>query len=196
MTPLFIGSHPAIDFINTALAPDGTPIETIGNGRAYLEWIVGAGLLPEAEAARLTRRFGIKALDAAATEARSVRDWAKDWLERWRAKPKADYTDEITALNELLARRTQHLEVVSGEDGLTVVEQSRIDNAEELLALVAAQIALLITQEDASLVKHCAGAACTLWFLDRTKSHRRLFCSASACGNRAKVAAFRERQRG
>ena len=46
---------------------------------------------------------------------------------------------------------------------------------------------------DPALLKACAGADCTLWFLDRTKAHRRMFCSATACGNRAKVAAFRRR---
>jgi predicted RNA-binding Zn ribbon-like protein len=44
-------------------------------------------------------------------------------------------------------------------------------------------------------VKRCEGAECTLWFVDRTKAHRRRFCSATACGNRDKVAAFRARQR-
>jgi predicted RNA-binding Zn ribbon-like protein len=58
------------------------------------------------------------------------------------------------------------------------------------------QIAALITKEQPSLVKDCAGSTCTLWFLDQSKAHRRLFCSPSACGNRAKVAAFRDRQRG
>ena len=48
-------------------------------------------------------------------------------------------------------------------------------------------------QEDPALLKACAGADCTLWFMDRTKAHRRMFCSATACGNRAKVAAFRRR---
>jgi predicted RNA-binding Zn ribbon-like protein len=52
-----------------------------------------------------------------------------------------------------------------------------------------------VARENASLVKQCAGPGCTLWFLDRTKAHARRFCSAAACGNRAKVAAFRERQR-
>jgi predicted RNA-binding Zn ribbon-like protein len=68
--------------------------------------------------------------------------------------------------------------------------------ADALLALIGEQIANLITQEDAALIRECGGSACTLWFLDRTKAHRRLYCSASTCGNRAKVAAFRERQRG
>ena len=40
-----------------------------------------------------------------------------------------------------------------------------------------------------------AGGDCSLWFLDRTKAHTRLLCSAAACGNRAKVSAFRKRQR-
>jgi predicted RNA-binding Zn ribbon-like protein len=59
-----------------------------------------------------------------------------------------------------------------------------------------AQIASLVATEPPALVKRCAGPGCILWFVDRTKAHRRVFCSATVCGNRAKVAAFRERQRG
>jgi predicted RNA-binding Zn ribbon-like protein len=73
------------------------------------------------------------------------------------------------------------------------VEHTRVDDVSELLALLAAQVAALITMEAPELVKTCSGADCVLWFLDRTKAHRRTFCSVSACGNRAKVAAFRER---
>ena len=50
MRPLFLGSHPAVDFLNTALAPQGTPIETIGDGRAFVDWLVTAGLLDRATA--------------------------------------------------------------------------------------------------------------------------------------------------
>jgi predicted RNA-binding Zn ribbon-like protein len=196
MRPLFIGSHPAIDFLNTALAPDGEPIETIGDGKTYLDWFVAAGLLDEARASKLARRFGTKALDAAAVEARKVRDWAREWLAVWRAKPRGDYEAEIATLNKLLAREALSREVVVTSEGLEVVEVPHIETAEALIALVAVQFAALITEEEASLVKSCAGSACTLWFLDRTKAHRRLFCSAAGCGNRAKVAAFRERQRG
>lgn len=196
MRPLFVGSHPAIDFLNTALAPGGEAIETIGDGKAYLEWLVAAGLLDEARAAKLARRFGVKALDAAALEARKVREWARTWLTAWRANPQRDYGEEIAALNKLLAREMLRREVIAAGDGLEMAEVAHIETAESLIALVAVQLAALITQEQAALVKACAGPACTLWFLDRTKAHRRLFCSASGCGNRAKVAAFRERQRG
>ena len=42
----------------------------------------------------------------------------------------------------------------------------------------------------------CAGAACTLVFLDGTRSHARRWCSMAVCGNRAKAAAHRARARG
>jgi predicted RNA-binding Zn ribbon-like protein len=71
----------------------------------------------------------------------------------------------------------------------------RVELESDLLALVTQQVAQLLGMEDPTLIKRCAGAGCVLWFVDRTKAHRRVFCSTTACGNRAKVAAFRERQR-
>ena len=195
MQPLFLGSHPAIDFLNTAFAPDGEPIETIGDGRAYVEWLVAAGLLKAAEAAKLSRRFGARALDAAAAEARKTREWAREWLTAWRAAPRADYSDRIEMLNRSLARAAGKRELVATKGGFELRDAPGFESAQALLALPAAQFALLLAEEDPVLVRECAGDSCTLWFLDRTKSHRRLFCSAAACGNRAKVAAFRERQR-
>lgn len=192
---LLLGGHPAMDFLNTAYGPDGNRVEVIRDGRAFLDWLVAAGLLDAQTAAKLPRRFGQEALDAAVDEARKVREWARSWLTRWREAPRRDYSDELAVLNDLLAREARHREVTAAGKELRLAEHSRLDSADTLLALIAAPIAELVSGEDASLVRSCAGADCTLWFLDRTKAHRRLFCSASACGNRAKVAAFRERQR-
>jgi len=192
---LFRGGHAAIDFLNTAFAPDGQEIETIGDGVALMDWMVGAGLLPRPLAARLRRRFGAKALEAAAAEARQMREWARAWIGRWRTDPLAYYGNEIDALNKLMARAPSHREVTSTAEGFRVVERDQLESADALLALIARSIATLICEEQPSLIKACAGSSCTLWFLDRTRGHRRMFCSSTACGNRAKVAAFRERQR-
>ena len=192
---LFLAGHPAIDFLNSAYAPGGQPIETLVDGRALLDWMVGAKLLSEEESATLQRRFGRKALDAVAQEARAMREWARTWLGAWRANPGRDYSDEIAELNKLLAREDRERELVVAKRRLSLIDRSRFADANALLAPIAVEIARLVTEEDPSLVKACAGADCTLWFLDRTKAHRRMFCSASACGNRAKVAAFRLRQR-
>lgn len=192
---LFLAGHPGVDFLNSAYAPGEQRIETLGDGIALLDWMVGARLLDEAESATLQRRFTRKALDEAAQEARAVREWARTWLTAWRANPTRDYSEEIAALNKLLARETRGRELVAVKRRLALLDRSRFAEARALLAPIAVEIARLVTEEDPSLVKACAGADCTLWFLDRTKAHRRMFCSAATCGNRAKVAAFRLRQR-
>ena len=192
---VFVGSHPAIDFLNTAYSPQGVVVECIGDGRAFAQWLEGAGLIDDGEAARLVHRFGTAALDGVAVEARRIRKWLDGWIARWRDAPGDDYDVELRRLNALLQRGTRVRRLVATQDGLRIADRQAIDAADDLIALVAEQAALLFAGEDPALVKHCAGTACTLQFVDRTKAHRRLFCSATACGNRAKVAAFRERRR-
>jgi predicted RNA-binding Zn ribbon-like protein len=190
---LFLAGHPAVDFLNSAYAPGGAPIETIGDGRALLDWMVGAGLLEERESAALARRFSRKSLDAAAEEARTLREWARTWLQAWRANPGRDYGAEIDALNKLLARATRSYELVAAKRRFALLERPRFADPHALVTQIGLEIARYLVEEDPSLLKACAGADCTLWFVDRTKAHRRMFCSATACGNRAKVAAFRRR---
>jgi predicted RNA-binding Zn ribbon-like protein len=64
-----------------------------------------------------------------------------------------------------------------------------------LLVPVAEAMAELLETGDYQLVRRCENPNCTLLFYDRTKSHRRRWCSMAICGNRMKVAAFRARQR-
>jgi predicted RNA-binding Zn ribbon-like protein len=193
--PLLLAGHPAIDFLNTTFAPKGELVETLGDGRALLQWLVAAGLLDAADSPRLHRRLGNKAMDAAAAEARRLREWARAWIERWRIAPGRDYRQEFTRLNELMEEAPYTRELATNGRHAELRERARNGSPQALLGLIATQLAKLVTEEDASLIKSCAGAGCTLWFLDRTKAHRRLFCSTSVCGNRAKVAAYRARQR-
>ena len=39
MKPLFLGSHPAMDFLNTRPTPQGAPLELIGDGTSYAAWL-------------------------------------------------------------------------------------------------------------------------------------------------------------
>jgi predicted RNA-binding Zn ribbon-like protein len=191
---LLLGGHRALDFLNTWREP-GEVVEALTDGRAFGAWLVAVGHVGEPELARLRRRFGEAAMDAAATEARRFREWAREWLVRWRRAPGARYVREIDDLNRLLAREDRNRQVFAGREGLELREVPEFGSAATLVSLPAADVADLLTREDPDLIRECAGEPCTLWFLDRTRSHRRRFCSAAACGNRAKVAAFRERQR-
>jgi predicted RNA-binding Zn ribbon-like protein len=194
MEPLFLGGHPAADFLNTRPTPHGKPVELIGDGAALVRWLQAAGLVDAASVAAL-RRHSARALDAAAAEARALREWARDWMARWREAPEATYPRELRHLNSLLDEARWMRQAVATKEGIRLREACRIEAPEHLVALLAAQVAALVARESAPLVKTCAGADCNLWFVDRTKAHKRAFCSAAACGNRAKVAAFRQRQR-
>ena len=197
MKPLFLASQPGLDFLNTTFAvlPTSTTAELIGDGAAFLGWLVEAELLDRPTASRLRRRAGGDTLDEVAAEARAFRHWARDWIARWREHPGGAYGPELRRLNELLQRGSCYREIVAASGHWTAREHPRIEAPRELIALVAWQVARIFTDEAPELVKRCAGTGCVLWFVDRTKAHRRLFCSPTACGNRAKVAAFRERQR-
>ena len=190
-----IGGHPAIDFLNTSFQPGDERIELLPDGQALLEWLRAAGLLGAAETSALARRVGVTALDGAADEVRCFREWAREWLSRWRGQPSGDHAAELRHLDAILASTSLHWKLLQTREGIARIEQVPITSAEQLVGRVAVEVARLVSLEDPLRVKCCAGQGCTLWFLDRTKASRRRFCSASGCGNRAKVHAFRQRQR-
>lgn len=190
-----IGGHPAVDFLNTAFAPDGVPVEMIGDGKSLLAWAVASELMTPEEAARLTRKLGVRSLDAAAADVRKFREWSRSWLQRWRVASHRDYSKELEALNEALSLHVVRPRVTQTRQGLQLEHRSSIETTDDLLGALAAHVAALLAYEEPGRLKSCGGQGCTLWFLDRTKAQRRIFCSAATCGNRAKVAAFRERQR-
>ena len=67
------------------------------------------------------------------------------------------------------------------------------DTAEQLFVPLAEAAAELLACGNFDLVRKCEDNKCVLWFYDRTKSHKRRWCSMAICGNRAKVAAHRKR---
>jgi predicted RNA-binding Zn ribbon-like protein len=190
-----LGGHAALELLNTRCLPQGEEIESLPDGRALVDWLLEAKLLDPAHASVLQRRMTAAELDQCAAEARRLREWARGWIARWRVAPADDYARELTTLNRWLARATVHRQLARAEHRFRLAEVVRVESKDDVLALLAAQVAALMADEDPALVKQCTDPTCTLAFVDRTKSHRRMFCSAATCGNRAKVAAFRSRQR-
>jgi predicted RNA-binding Zn ribbon-like protein len=68
--------------------------------------------------------------------------------------------------------------------------------ARALLASVAREAIALLGGPDADRIRQCQGPTCAILFVDTSRKGDRRWCSMSACGNRAKVAAFREREKG
>ena len=192
---IFVGDHVALDFLNTVAAPHGAVIESIADGEAYLSWLTDAGLLKPSVAQQLLNKFNKPALDRVAGEARDLREWFRQIINKF---PGVDVRWQtasfITMLNPILIMNCSHLQLEMLGKHLTLVEQQGYTKPRQLLLPVVQQIAELVTDCDPSLIKCCANPPCTLWFYDRTKAHRRRFCSVAVCGNRVKVAAFRLRQ--
>lgn len=191
------GDHLALDFLNSVAAPKGTTIEWLSHGTALLEWMVGAGTLDGQQAEGLMRTHGADALDEVAREARALREWFRRLLELMKHKGQLAVSErDNQRLNELMRLELSFPQIERENETLQLTTYSRPEGPRAILAPIARSMAELACQENLNLVSRCENPACTMWFYDRTKSHRRRWCSTTICGNRAKVAAFRERKRG
>ncbi|NTX05106.1 ABATE domain-containing protein [Myxococcus sp. CA051A] len=63
------------------------------------------------------------------------------------------------------------------------------------LAAVARDAAELLGGPFAERIRNCSQEGCALLFVDTSRSGQRRWCSMAGCGNKAKVAEFRRRQR-
>jgi predicted RNA-binding Zn ribbon-like protein len=84
---------------------------------------------------------------------------------------------------------------VRTKDGYDTRFLARWSGPEQVLVPVAESAAGLLSSGNLALVRKCENPECILFFYDTTKNHGRRWCSMSACGNRAKVAAHYRRTR-
>jgi predicted RNA-binding Zn ribbon-like protein len=192
----FLADHPALDFLNTrpGIRTD-SPVEYIADGDALLGWLVAAKLLSHAEAQEADRRFTHAQLEAVAVEARALRERLRTAVATWQHKGGAPSPAVLADLNRLLAAGPTIAALRSVDGRARVAKSRKIDAVAAILTPVAEAFAELFAQADRQLVRECGADACSLWFYDRTKAHRRRWCSMERCGARAKAAAYRARNR-
>ena len=181
----FVGDHPALDFINT-LRMIGTELtDTWQSDEDVARWIVRNGFrgaLPST-----TWPDGVLV-----RKARNLREIARKAVQA----RKAAKTLPLNELNSFLEHSVSHcLLSAKSRIDLHFERVYRQSTVEQYLGPVAESVAELLSHADFDLIRHCEGGQCVLWFYDRTKAHRRRWCSPQFCGNRAKVAAFRARAR-
>jgi len=182
--PALVGDHSALDLLNTVARLDSGLADVWQSDDDVLRWLVRTGLL-EAKVASPPRR------GALLTAARRLREITRVLVTARKASRRLD----IEPLNVFLAQTESHDELIRGRDGaFSVVRRYDHTNPNGVLAPLAAAVAEFLATADFHLVRRCEGEDCVLWFYDRTKAHRRRWCSMEVCGNRAKVARFRSRQ--
>jgi predicted RNA-binding Zn ribbon-like protein len=204
-TPHFVGDHLALDFLNSRVGPPNDATDWLADGAGLLDWLLQAGAIDPALALQFRAdEDGFGPLDAVSEQARRLREWLGDFVERHAGHEiEPDAERELAPLNRLLARDDTYriVEGAAGEPGeharaLRWREMRRWNAPERLLMPIAHAIGDRVCEADCRLIRACEGTGCVLVFYDRTKSHRRRWCSMALCGNRAKVAAFRARDRG
>ncbi|HUF75494.1 MAG TPA: CGNR zinc finger domain-containing protein [Longimicrobiales bacterium] len=185
------GPDHALDLVNTLGPVEGSAGDRLQTPEQLLTWLSARGLGRE-------RLEALRASPAEAAvllrEARRLRDdvaRAFDALrERRDVPPEAAY-----GIDRVLAERSVAIRLRGEGAGLRLEEEPRSPSLAALLAPLARSAAELITGSDPRRLRRCAAADCNAWFVDTSKGGRRRWCSMATCGNRAKAARHRRRQR-
>jgi predicted RNA-binding Zn ribbon-like protein len=202
--PILVADSPGIDFLNSIATPLDVPVEWLASGEGLLDWLTHTALVPAAVLGNLRRASLPGELDAAAAQARALREWFRGFVQRHKGRRlKPEDLRELGPLNQVL-ERDEAFGQITKAGGENRLDQSplalhimrRWRSAESLLIPIAQAMAEVVCNDDFAQVKACEGPACTLLFLDRTHGRARRWCSMAVCGNRAKQAAHRRRKSG
>lgn len=180
--PMIIADHPALDFLNTIGAPKGTEIEWLQTGADLRAWLIEAGV---AQAEGLPEVVP----DSVARQARALREEFR----RYMLDGDLAIFDQV---NGLLAREHSQLQLIQGDGAPQLRRVWRLDQPEDVLVPLAIAIAELLADDAPERIRNCNGPTCTMWFKDISKNNKRRWCSMAVCGNRAKAAAHRAKQKG
>jgi predicted RNA-binding Zn ribbon-like protein len=181
---IFIADELALDFVNTVIVLEGERRDLLQSDDQVAHWLERAGLV---RAGETLPRYKPHALLRVAHELREI---VRDLVERRKRGKRID----PTALNAFLARGYRAVALVQEPSGAVRLESRfRNESPEQLLTPLALSAAEFLATGNFDHVRTCESDDCVLEFYDRTKSHRRRWCSMATCGNRHKVASFRER---
>lgn len=178
-----VGDHLALDLLNTEMRVGNDAVDLWRSGKDVYAWLGRHNLVAGASIAAAEEKILLG-------QARELRALARHLIEQW----KDGQLGDVQLLNRFLDVYTSAPQVMTNENGrLVMTRVAKADPVAKLLGPVAEAIAQLLTEGDIDLVRKCAHPECILWFYDRTKSHKRRWCSMASCGNRYKAAQFRKK---
>lgn len=102
---------------------------------------------------------------------------------------------DVNTLNHVLAQAPMVLEVQRQNRSFSCVRTSSMLDEAKLLGPIAWSAAELLTSEQLSSLRECAGESCGWLFLDLSKNHSRRWCAMTDCGGRAKARRYYQRKK-
>ncbi|MBC8162217.1 MAG: CGNR zinc finger domain-containing protein [Roseiflexaceae bacterium] len=190
-----IGSNLSVDFINTEIVENGAPKDLLASLAEFAAWAAATNVLDRAKAERLVAAWGSESETAAViAHIQTFRSILRDMITGL-AQGASVKATAIHAINAELQNKNSAVEIRQTESGFDKLFRADFTEPRQLLAPIAESAADLLCYGDLTYLKKCENAECILYFYDTTKNHSRRWCSMAGCGNRAKVAAFYQRQR-
>jgi predicted RNA-binding Zn ribbon-like protein len=176
----FRGGSPALDLAATLTGRLGAaPRDLLGTPADLDRWLVAADLAQAAPGAT----------DGNLIQARSLRE-ALYRLALSRAEGAALPDADRELLNAYAALPAAPLRLEP--DG-----RARLSgDVRGLLAELAREGVSLLGGDYADRIRQCEGPPCAVLFVDTSRKGERRWCSMSACGNKAKAAGWRKREKG
>lgn len=176
----FIGGRPCLNFVATlGRRHASAPLERLPDPAALARWFTEAELTADGEPVRVTARD--------LTGARDLREALYRLVRASMAGQHPEPAD-VELINEAAARPDLAPQ-------LGPVRWTARQPARAALATVARDAVLLVRSPLLERVKKCENPNCSLLFLDDSQARRRRWCSMDRCGNLAKVAGYRSRNR-
>jgi len=172
--PWFIAENVALDFINTLAMSEKGQYDFLQSDEDVRNWLQHAG------GQTTTGKPG-----ELLKQARELREVIRELIEA----RKKGHRLALDKLNHSLAAAQSHLQLRADDSGAVQITRVFPHNP---LGIIAEQAADLLAHGQFDYIRQCEHPECTLWFFDKTKAHRRRWCSMALCGNRAKVARFRQ----
>ena len=190
-----LGGEMCLDFANTIDYRDtDLARELLVDYPALVLWGQHLDILTEEQATRLLRLAQQSPTEAVlALEHAIVLREAIHCIFAAIAKGQSPGVEEVRALNEALSATFSHLRVTPSARGFAWEWAEGDQTLERMLWPVVRSATHLLTSDEVSMVKRCAG--CGWLFVDRSRNHSRRWCDMRYCGNRAKARRFYARQR-
>jgi len=189
------GLQDGLDFINTLEQERGHPVDALPDLPAALTWLRQHNLLHGDAAVRYTARAAADPALAARTleRVRRTRAAMRDLVDAT-VEHRPPGREHLAEINRAL--RTHYVYVlVPAPDGVSLDHRHEGDPVEGALARLSESIAREVSQGHVERLRTCADESCRWAFFDTSRTGRRRWCDMSTCGNRAKAARHRERQR-
>jgi predicted RNA-binding Zn ribbon-like protein len=180
----------SLDFLNTLEYEEGFQVEHLPALDAAVDWLVGHGVIHDVDRVqtRSARRAeqDLERLRSARAAMRAVADAV--------ATRSAAPAAALKLVNGLLRQR-EVTELVPTADGLAVGHRHVGDPVADALARLAEPLVNVVASGEGDRLRICANDECRWVFYDTSRTGRRRWCDMATCGNRAKAARHRARQR-